>query len=132
MCMEMQQKMSALSNNGLIALTKLKEAEELCSIGSLSKDSVMMIIRQLEYSKVVQSGASVWREMSFWENPVAKHGFLIFNLKWQSMESHHTNPPRTRKFKTVRSVEKRMATVLWDAKGVIMVDFLEQACTIKA
>ncbi|GJQ84978.1 hypothetical protein Trydic_g578 [Trypoxylus dichotomus] len=50
--------------------------------------------------------------------------------KRQSMEWHHTNSPRTKTFKTVRSVGKVMATVLWDAEGVVMVDCLEQESTI--
>ena len=52
--------------------------------------------------------------------------------KRQSMEWHHTTSPRKKKFKTVRSAGKVMATVFWDAEGVIMVDFLEQGCTINS
>ena len=43
--------------------------------------------------------------------------------KRQSMEWYHTTSLRKKKFKTVRSAGKVMATVFWDAEGVIMVDF---------
>ena len=46
------------------------------------------------------------------------------------MEWHHTISPRKKKFKIVRSAGKVMTTVFWDAEGVIMLDFLEQGCTI--
>ena len=38
--------------------------------------------------------------------------------------------PRPKKFKTQPSVGKVMATVFWDAKGVIMLDFLPKRSTI--
>ena len=38
--------------------------------------------------------------------------------------------PRSKKFKTQPSAVKVMATVFWDAKGVIMLDFLPKRSTI--
>ena len=38
--------------------------------------------------------------------------------------------PRPKKFKTQPSAGKVMATVFWDAKGVIMLDFLPKRSTI--
>ena len=38
--------------------------------------------------------------------------------------------PRPKKFKTQPSADKVMATVFWDAKGVIMLDFLPKRSTI--
>ena len=38
--------------------------------------------------------------------------------------------PRPKKFKTQPSAGKEMATVFWDAKGVIMLDFLPKRSTI--
>ena len=38
--------------------------------------------------------------------------------------------PRPKKFKTQPSAGKVMATVFWDAKGVIMLDFLPKRITI--
>jgi Transposase. len=52
--------------------------------------------------------------------------------KRKSMEWHHTTSPRKKKFKTVRSAGKVMASVFWDDEGMIMVDFLEQGCTINS
>ena len=38
--------------------------------------------------------------------------------------------PRTKKFKTQPSAGEVMATVFWDAKGLIMLDFLPKRSTI--
>ena len=38
--------------------------------------------------------------------------------------------PRPKKFKTQPSADKVMATVFWDAKGVIMLDILSKRSTI--
>ena len=38
--------------------------------------------------------------------------------------------PRPKKFKTQPSAGKVMATVFWDAKGIIMLDFLPKRSTI--
>ena len=38
--------------------------------------------------------------------------------------------PRPKKFKMQPSADKVMATVFWDAKGVIMLDFLPKRSTI--
>ena len=50
--------------------------------------------------------------------------------KRQSMEWHHPTSPPPKKFKSSRSVKKVMATVFWDAKGIIHVDYLETQKTI--
>ena len=52
--------------------------------------------------------------------------------KRQSMEYRHRGSPTRRKFKTQTSIGKIMATVFWDASGVIHVDFLEPGSTINA
>ncbi|GFO28906.1 histone-lysine N-methyltransferase SETMAR [Plakobranchus ocellatus] len=39
----------------------------------------------------------------------------------------HPSSPVTKKFKVQRSAAKVMATVFWDAKGVILLDILSQA-----
>ena len=44
--------------------------------------------------------------------------------KAQSRQWVGPGSPRPKKFKTQPSVGKVMATVFWDAKGVIMLDFL--------
>ena len=44
--------------------------------------------------------------------------------KAQSCQWVRPGSPRPKKFKTQPSVGKVMATVFWDAKGVIMLDFL--------
>ncbi|GFO20865.1 histone-lysine N-methyltransferase SETMAR [Plakobranchus ocellatus] len=44
----------------------------------------------------------------------------------------HPSPPLTKKFKVQRSAAKVMATVFWDAKGVIVLDILPQGQCINA
>jgi histone-lysine N-methyltransferase SETMAR len=53
--------------------------------------------------------------------------------KHQSCEWHHLwSPKKPRKFKQVVSMRKIMATVFWDRKGVLLVDFLPKGTTINA
>jgi len=40
--------------------------------------------------------------------------------------------PRTKKFKTSISVEKFMASVFWDRKGILLVDFMPPGATVNA
>ncbi|GFO03162.1 histone-lysine N-methyltransferase SETMAR [Plakobranchus ocellatus] len=44
----------------------------------------------------------------------------------------HPSSPFTKKFKVQRSAAKVMATVSWDAKGVILLDILPQGQCINA
>ena len=46
----------------------------------------------------------------------------------QTMEAPCLTPPK--KFKRVHSTGNVMASVFWDSQGVIMIDYLEQSCTI--
>ena len=50
--------------------------------------------------------------------------------KAQSRQWVEPGSPRPKKFKTQPSAGKVMATVFWDAKGVIMLDFLPKRSTI--
>ena len=50
--------------------------------------------------------------------------------KGQSRQSVGPGSPRPKKFKTQPSAGKVMATVFWDAQGVIMLDFLAKKSTI--
>jgi hypothetical protein len=53
--------------------------------------------------------------------------------KRQSLEWHHPrSPSKPRKFKQTLSTWKIMATVFWDRKGVLLVEFLPQVTTINA
>ena len=51
-------------------------------------------------------------------------------IKAQSRQSVEPGYPRPKKFKTQPSAGKVMATVFWDAQGVIMLDFLAKKSTI--
>ena len=50
--------------------------------------------------------------------------------KAQSCQWVGSGSPRPKKFRTQPSAGKVMATVFWDAKGVIMLDFLPKRSTI--
>ena len=50
--------------------------------------------------------------------------------KAQSRQWVGPGSPRPKKFRTKPSANKVMATVFWDAKGVIMLDFLPKRSTI--
>jgi hypothetical protein len=44
--------------------------------------------------------------------------------KRQSMEWHHPQSPRKKKFKTTPSTRKVTFTIFWDIDGVILVDVI--------
>lgn len=50
--------------------------------------------------------------------------------KQESMEWKHMGSPRTKKFKASRSCKKIMATVFWDSKGIIHIDYLPHGTTM--
>jgi histone-lysine N-methyltransferase SETMAR len=50
--------------------------------------------------------------------------------KRQSMQWKHVNSPPPKKFCVQKSAGKVMATVFWDAEGIIMVDYLEKGKTV--
>lgn len=50
--------------------------------------------------------------------------------KQQSMQWRHSSSPKPKKFKQTQSQRKIMATVFWDQKGVLLVDFMEPGTTI--
>jgi hypothetical protein len=52
--------------------------------------------------------------------------------KWNSMMWKHPSSPTAKKFKTTASVLKVMATVFWDMKGLLLVDFLNKNESINA
>ena len=52
--------------------------------------------------------------------------------KRSSMEWRHPTSPRVKKFKSQCSAGKIMATVFWDIKGVILVDFMPKGTTINS
>ena len=51
-------------------------------------------------------------------------------IKAQSLQSVGPGSPRPKKFKMQPSAGKVMATVFWDAQGIIMLDFLAKKSTI--
>ena len=63
----------------------------------------------------------------------SKDDFLLHLVTENKAQSHQwvgPGSPRPKKFKTQPSAGKVMATVFWDAKGVIMLDFLPKRSSI--
>jgi len=50
--------------------------------------------------------------------------------KAQSMAKKHVTSPPPRKFRVVVSARKVRTTVLWDAKGIVLIDYLEHGSTM--
>jgi hypothetical protein len=53
-------------------------------------------------------------------------------LKQQLLHWHHTHSSRTKQFKTSISVKKIMASIFWDRKGILLVDFVPPGTTVTA
>ena len=52
--------------------------------------------------------------------------------KRSSMQWRHPGSPKPKKVKTTFSAWEVMATIFWDSKGVLYMDFLTERCTIRA
>lgn len=52
------------------------------------------------------------------------------DTKQESMQWKHANSPPPRKFRTQPSAGKVMATIFWDCKGALLVDYLPQRTTM--
>ena len=50
--------------------------------------------------------------------------------KNQSMQWKHPGSLPSKKFKRLSSAGKVMASIFWDSQGIIMVDYLEEGCSI--
>jgi hypothetical protein len=57
---------------------------------------------------------------------------IIPETRRNSMMWKYPSSPTTKKFKTTTSVRKVMATVFWDKKGLLLVDFIHKNETINA
>jgi hypothetical protein len=56
---------------------------------------------------------------------------VTVEIKGQSKQWMHTHSPnKPKKFKQMLSARELMATVFWDRKGVLMVEFMQQQTTI--
>ncbi|KAL4143904.1 hypothetical protein QTP88_006158 [Uroleucon formosanum] len=56
----------------------------------------------------------------------------IPETKRQSEQRRHTTSPSTKKFKTTISAKKILASMFWDHKGIILIEYLPQGETINA
>ena len=57
-----------------------------------------------------------------------RHGFTTFKNAEQTMEAPWLTPPKN--FNRVHLAGKVMALIFWDSQRVIMINYLEQGCTI--
>jgi len=71
-----------------------------------------------EFLDSILTGDETW---VFCHNPESKQ---------QSLQWRHKHSPRTKKFETLISVKKIMASVFWDRKGILLVDFMPPGSTI--
>ena len=55
---------------------------------------------------------------------------LLPRVKIQNKQRKHPGSPPPKNFKRVHSAGKMMTSIIWDSQGVIMLDYLEQGCTI--
>lgn len=58
--------------------------------------------------------------------------YVTPETKQQSKQWRHSDSPRPKKFKRTLSAGKVMATVFWDRKGVLLVDFMPTGTTINS
>jgi hypothetical protein len=56
--------------------------------------------------------------------------FFDPKTKQQSMEWKHRSSPRPKKFRVQKSAGKVLASVFWNIRGVIMIDYREKGLTI--
>ena len=55
----------------------------------------------------------------------------LSDIEW-SFEWHHSHYPPTKKFRSQRSVGKVICTVLWDAQGIILLNFVEPGVIVNS
>ena len=136
--------------NRRITLHELEEATRLSygSIHSILHDNLhmskvcarwvpRMLSDDMKLSRVTISGAMITRYNA---NPDFHFRLVTCDETWlhhydpeskqESMEWKHVTSPRTKKFKSTRSPRKVMATIFWDSKGVIHVDYLPHGTTM--
>ncbi|GFO44020.1 histone-lysine N-methyltransferase SETMAR [Plakobranchus ocellatus] len=78
-------------------------------------------------------GCQVWTVGRMRKNfPTVALQPLLCKEVCDSMTWKHSSSPVTKKFKVQRFAAKVMATVFWDAKGVILLDILPQGQCINA
>jgi len=58
--------------------------------------------------------------------------YFMPESKCSSLQWRHPGSPKPKKAKTTFSTGKVMATIFWDSKGVLYVDFLTECRTINA
>ena len=88
---------------------RVETCSELLGIYSANSDNVL--------SRIV-TGDETW--IHHWDP----------DTKQKSMQWKHANSPPPRKFRTQQSAGKIMATVFWDCKGVLLVDYLPHKTTM--
>ena len=78
---------------------------------------------------VVRAGRGCFLDSIMTRDKMWVHYFTS-ETKRSSMQWRHPGSPKPKKVKTTFSAGKVMATIFWDSKGVLYVDFLTEHCTI--
>jgi hypothetical protein len=103
---------------------------------SLSTGGVCSSIATFGYSKVCSKWAprSLTADHKIQRKTISSELLERFEqeTKRQSMEWHHPQSPRKKKFKTAPSAGKVVVTVFWDCGGVILVDVMPRSATINS
>ena len=72
-----------------------------------------------------------WDLKKFLKHFVTRNGFTTWNMRQnKSKQWKHPGSPLSKKAKSTTSAGKVMATVFWDAKDVLSVDYLERGHTM--
>jgi len=145
--------------DALIRENRRITVRELSGILNISDGSVKTIIKQhLRYSKVcarwishllTDEHKSTWLQVAQsllsrykQEGDIFLDSIMTTDETWvhyfmpeskrSSMQWRHPGSPKPKKAKTMFSAGKVMATIFWDSKGVLYVDFLTELRTISA
>ena len=143
--------------NALIRADRRITTDELALALNVSKGSAHNVVDSLGYSKVCARW--VPRQLSedhktarvdmctqllehYQTDPTFLDRIITGDETWvhhyepeskrTSMEWRHPTSPKTKKFKAEKSAGKVMATIFWDSKGVILLDFLPRGETVNA
>jgi len=144
--------------NDIIHVDRRITSRQLAVKLSVSNGSAMAIIDALGYSKVCTRWVprSLTTDHRHQRKAICSELLECFDAEWeaflsrivtgdepwahhyepetkrQSMEWHHPQSPRKKKFKTTPSARKLMITVFWDIDGVILVDVMARDETINS
>ena len=90
----------------------------VCRVTSSQEFLDLFTSDQDKFSRHIVTGDETW--IHYWD----------LECKYESMQWRHALPPPPRKFTTQPSAGKIMATIFWDNKGVLLIDYLPDKTTM--